>query len=337
MRTPGMAICGVMMLAVAAARGAGERAVVYEELMLVGGYSDEEEWVGGMHDGQKNAAGFEYLRKFGGERGDYLTLDVQARVSYDTSDEDMDERWALELHNAWLDYKPGLGKALRVGHFDPAFGLEPKVDTHGTLFQTLAGQDIGFKKDWGAAYRSSLKALDYEFSAGLGSGMGLKRRDGSFLLAGRIDSPPGGDLRLGLSAAYGEVLASMQHRTLPEPDFSDEGVRKQRLGVDAQYGLGPYSLMGEVTAGRNETNDVAGALLEIGYTVPSLQTLKLQVQGRTWTDDPDDSERRISTVGAGFSYDLRSDLAIRLAVFHDLERPDMEDTAVYVQLYYYGR
>ena len=86
--------------------------------------------------------------------------------------------------NAWLDYKMGLGKTLRLGHFDPDFGLEPLLDTHATLLETLAKKNVGFKKDWGIGYRGSFSDYDYQLTAGLGSGMGIRYKDG------RIEEKP---------------------------------------------------------------------------------------------------------------------------------------------------
>ena len=121
------------------------------EVNLMGGYSDQESWIGKKGMSLKNSIGFEYFRIFSNDYGDFLTADLQVRLSYD-SIESSDDAWAIEIHNAWLDYKLSLGKIFRVGHFDPAFGLEPLMDTHGTLMQSLAVKNIGFKKDWGVGY-----------------------------------------------------------------------------------------------------------------------------------------------------------------------------------------
>ena len=123
----------------------------YKEAIIIGGYSVNDQWVDEKNRWPKNSVGFEYYKKFSDEYGDFLTLDLQMRMAYDSSEESPDA-FGIEIHNAWLEYKLGLGKSIRFGHFDPAFGLEPVLDTHGTVLQTLAPKNIGFKKDWGVGF-----------------------------------------------------------------------------------------------------------------------------------------------------------------------------------------
>jgi hypothetical protein len=159
------------------------------EFSLLAGYSDETGWVHELPGAQRSAIGFEQLAKFSGGRGDIATTDLQVRLSYDS--QAPDEAWAIEVHNAWIEYKLGLGKKLRFGHFSPAHGLEPVRDTHGTLIQTLSGMDIGFKKDWGVAYSGIAGPVDLEVALQLGSGAAPAPDDGSFLASAQVWTPPG--------------------------------------------------------------------------------------------------------------------------------------------------
>jgi len=208
----------------------------YKEATIIGGYSDKDKWVGKKDMSLKNSIGFEYFRKFSNEYGDFLTFDLQMRMAYD-SREDSQDAFGVEIHNAWLEYKLGLGKAVRLGHFDPAFGLEPVLDTHGTLLQTLASKNIGFKKDWGVAYRDLWGDFDYEIAAQLGSGMGINRKDGSFLLTGRISEPQTKATQLGISFLYGRTLQSNQSWTIPAPELvTNESIRKNlKLKMQTSY------------------------------------------------------------------------------------------------------
>jgi hypothetical protein len=313
-----------------------EESFFYKELNALVGYSEREEWVGEKGMGLKNSVGFEWFQKFSDDYGDFMTADLQVRLSYDSS-VPSDDAWAIELHNAWVEYKVGLGKNLRAGHFSPSFGLEPSLDTHGTLFQTMAGRDIGFKKDWGVGYRSGLGVYDYELSAQIGSGMGIEQKDGSHLISGRIGTPLNNDIRYGLSALVGEILESKENRTIPKPEIADDAVSKWRVGADAQCAFGSYQFMTEVSLGRNENDDVVGVLLGVDYTIPSRQDVTLQAQGQVWTDDPDESERSQSEIGAGVSWRIDRSWTVRMAVFHDLEDPaGFEDTQTFLQLYYFG-
>lgn len=129
----------------------------------------------------------------------------------------------------------------------------------------------------------------------------------------------------------------MPARTLPEPDFADRAVLKRRIGADLQYPAGAFLFKGELTAGRNEADDAVGGLVQADYTVPSLQALTFTAQAWTWTDDPDDSDGRLSSAGVGFSYSITPAVAVRVAVFEDLESPGEKDTRAFLQVYAYGR
>ena len=80
----------------------------YKEAVIIGGYSDKDQWVGKKDMMLKNSIGFEYFRKFSDEYGDFLTLDIQMRIAYDSM-ENSSDTFGVEIHNAWLEYKLGLG------------------------------------------------------------------------------------------------------------------------------------------------------------------------------------------------------------------------------------
>jgi len=283
----------------------------YREAMLTGGYSERDNWVGMKDKGLKNSVGFEYYRKLSNDYGDFLTLDLQVRAGYD-SKEDSRDAFGIEIHNAWAEYNLGLGKALRFGHFSPAFGLEPVLDTHGTLLQTLAGRNIGFKKDWGIAYKGMVGEYDYEVAAQIGSGMGIRRKDGSYLLTSRIGTPQTREFRYGLSFLYGRTLV--------------------------QFPVGLFDFKGEVAAGDNDGTTVGGALAELGYTVPELQRLRLKVQGSYWSNDWDKEDARDLTIAPVLEYEVSPSLSARLGYFHDIDSAGGgKDRLVLLQLYYYGK
>lgn len=303
------------------------------EVSALGGYSDEGGWTLDGTNSQTNSIGFEYLAKLSGDRGDFLTFDFQTRLSYDPSRPD-DEPWAIEIHSAWIEHKLGLGSNVRAGHFEPAFGLERARDTHGTLLQTLAGEDVGFKHDWGAGYRGILGPLDLETAAQLGSGMGIERKDGSFLVTARVSNPPGGGFQCGVSALHGRVLASMGMRTIPKPVFEPEAVTKTRVGVDAQWDAGSVLLAGELTAGRDDDENAMGALLEIGWPVPALEALTLETQGQYWSRGAGGDE---SSLGVSASYRVSQGWTLRAAAFQGLTGAAAdESTRIVLHAYYYG-
>ena len=308
----------------------------YKEANLVGGYSRVDHWVG-KSPAQRNSVGFEYYRKFSNDYGDFLTLDLQVRTSYDPS-QNRHYAWGVEFHNAYLEYKLGLGRKVRVGHFDPAYGLEPIVDTHGTLFQTLAMIDIGFKKDWGVAYFDQIGPFDIQAMGSLGSGMGIRFIEDNFLVTGRIGWPATRSFQAGLSLLAGNTLESKQMRTIPNAKLvSRESTTKKRLGVDGMYEWRSYKFKGETSIGWNESHGVLGVLGEVDYTVPGLQNLELQLQGRFFNEELSYAGASEITLGAGFSYKITSKLWFRAAYFGDLHSYERKrDHEILFQLYYFG-
>ena len=326
----------VLILSLASYDAFAGSSAFYKDFNLIGGYSHRKGWLAKQKHGLKNSVGFEYLQKFSSEYGDFLTLDFQARLAYDPH-QPFDKAWSIEFHEAWLETKLGLGNNIRVGHFAPAFGLEPVVDTHGTLLQTLARRDIGFKKDWGVAWRGILNNFDYILAMSLGSGMGFERKDGSYLITGRIGSAQTESFQYGFSAMIGEVLKSTSTSTFPRGKYADEAILKKRAGFDLQYFFGPYVFKGEYALGWDDSNSVTGAMAEVDYRVPFLQALELKLQGQLWAHDLTDADTVDSTIIVGASYELWQNLALRCAYFHDLHAyRKRKDRQVYLQLYFFG-
>jgi hypothetical protein len=310
--------------------------IFYKEVNLIGGHSDVNDWTGVFGNGQKNSIGFESYQKFANEYGDFLTSDLQVRLSYNDL-ADSDDEWSLDIHNAWLDFKLGLGKKVRVGHFDPHYGLEPEVDTHSSLFQTLAKMDVGFKKDWGLAYSGTARWWDYDLSTTMGSGMGIEQKDGSVLVAAKVSTPGKRNVRCCLSGLYGEVLESMEVRTIPRPEYSEHSETRKRIGIDSQLRSGPFDFAMEVTIGRNETNDVAGALLELVYNVQTVDNLLFRSQYRFWSEDSGAISDEFSRGGCGLEWRATNRAKLAVAYFYDLEAPSsVEDRQILLQFYYLG-
>lgn len=313
-----------------------DSSLFYKELNLIGGYSEVDKWIG---KGQtlKNSVGFEYYRKFSNEYGDFLTTDLQVRLAYDSS-EKFNDAWGIEIHNAWAEYKLGYGHKVMIGHFSPAFGLEPVVDTHGTLLQTLAMKDIGFKKDWGGGLRGYLSNFDYELAAQIGSGMSIRREDGSFLLSSRIGNSSSSIFQYGVSLLYGEILKTSGMNTFPRNDLlSRNAVLKKRVGLDGQWFIGPYVFKGEVAYGENEREDVLGYLLEAEYIPPKYQNLQLSAQFQSWINDLHEKGTDDSTLFLCVSYKVNNDITIRTSFNHDFNlMNENEDNRILVQFYYYA-
>ena len=308
----------------------------YKEVNLIGGYSDRDHWVGNSDD-LMNALGFEDYRKFSNDYGDYLTTDLQVRLAYDSL-RNSHNAWGIQVHNAWLLYKMNYAAKLRIGHFDPAFGLEPLLDTHGTILQTLAMQDIGFKKDWGVGLEGSLPKFDYKLALQLGSGMGIHRRDDSFLFTSRVGSPTTENFQYGISLLYGRVLEVEDIKTIPQDKLlSDKAVLKRRVGLDSQYLFGPCLFKGEVAYGENDSEKVLGYLGEVDYTIPKYQNWEWELQFQSWINKLGDDSSADSTLTLGTSYKLSQNTTLRAAFSHDFNMMGQEeDNRFLLQFYYFG-
>lgn len=329
-----MVITGILFLF--APKAFARQSIFYKEANIIAGYSDGQGWVGEGF-GLMNSVGFEYFRKFSNDYGDFLTADVQMRLPYDWS-EPLEDAFSLEIHNAWLQYKFSPALKLKAGHFDSFFGLEPVLDTHGTLLQTLAHKNLGFKKDWGIALEGGLPLFDYSVGLQIGSGMSIRRRDGSFLATARLGSSAQGNFQYGFSMMYGEVLESMGMRTFPRNELlSEDAVLKKRIGLDGQYLFGPYLFKAEVAAGKDEDEDVLGYLSEIDYTIPKIQNCQLQLQYQSWWHDLDLVRSDDSTVTLGLTYKLSSNITLRAAFAHDINlMGGREDDKIMLQCYFFG-
>jgi len=311
-------------------------ALFYKEANLIGGYSSRDHWVGKSND-LTNSIGFEDYRKFSNDYGDYLTTDLQVRLAYDSM-QNSHNAWGIQIHNAWLLYKMNYAAKLRVGHFDPAFGLEPQVDTHATILQTLMMADIGFKKDWGVGLEGALPKFDYKLALQLGSGMGIHRRDDSFLLTSRIGTPASENFQYGISFLLGRVLESEDMKTIPQDKLlSDNTVSKKRVGLDSQYLFGPYLFKGEVAYGENDNKKVMGYLGEIDYTIPKYQNWELELQFQSWINKLGESSSADSTLTLGTSYKLNQSTTLRAAFSHDFNNMmQKEEDKILLQFYFFG-
>lgn len=308
----------------------------YKEANLIGGYSDRDHWLGKSND-LTNSVGFEDYRKFSSDYGDFLTTDLQVRLAYDSM-ENSHNAWGVQVHNAWLLYKLNSLAKLRLGHFDPAFGLEPQLDTHATILQTLAMKDIGFKKDWGVGLEGAFPNFDYKTGLQLGSGMGIRRRDDSFLFTSRIGTPSTQNFQYGISFLYGKVLEVEDMKTIPQDKLlSDNAVSKKRIGLDSQYLFGSYLFKGEAAYGENDHKKVLGYLGEVDYTIPRYQNWELELQFQSWINKLGQSDSDDSTLTLGASYKLNQNITLRAAFSHDFNMMEQaKENKVLIQFYYFG-
>ncbi len=331
----------------------------YQEYIFATEYLTEEGDLKLKNNPSPTSIGFEYYRIFSGDYGDWLTLDFQFRLAHSHLKKPLRNAYANcnlnydfdhtklediltgnmvfipEIHNAYARIRlPAGGHYFKAGHFDIPFGLEPLLDTHPTLLQTQAIKNVGFKRDWGIAFNGFLPHFDYELSATIGSGDAVKiwRKDGSFLVAGRIGSPES-TFQYGLSMLYGEVLQAIYDDFL-----SNNSVLRKRVGLDGQYQYKALLFKGELAFGQDEDRDVLGTFLELDYTIPSFQKLQLESQIKYFINDLNKSKSDDTTLTFGVSYKLNEAITLRTAWEQDINlRYGKEDTVFSLQLYYYAQ
>ena len=328
---------------------AGEQSLTYWEMNMFHGFSERDGFFGRGNDSAKSI-GVENFRKFSGEYGDWLTTDIQLRLAYNSDNTILDKTIGtgdpeadaldLELHNAYAKFKLLYGRAdIWVGHYEPAFGQEPQMDTYSNLLQTMGMKNIGFKMDLGAGVRGVFTGWDYHLTATLGSGMGMHFK-GNYLFAGRIGLGETAltDYNFGLSVLYGDVVNTTGGRKLS----SDNLTTKKRIGIDATYLYRSFHIKGEVDYGRDndksarQTHDVFGTWVQVSYTIPDYQKLHVDVQQESWFYNLSDGEKHDSTITGGFSYKLNGAIRLRIYYARDLYMTSgLSDQRIMAQYYYY--
>ncbi|MCX5679814.1 MAG: hypothetical protein NTZ95_04065 [Candidatus Omnitrophica bacterium] len=309
----------------------------YKELNLIGGHSRQNGWVGHTQE-LSNSVGFEHYAKFSSDYGDFLTTDLQIRGAYDPN-QPFSDAISCEIHNAWAEYRASNTIKIKVGHFEPAYGLGQIIDVHSTILQLLTMENIGYTKDWGVELRGSASGFDYWVALQLGSGMSIRRLDSSYLFSARIGTPAGRDFQYGVSALCGNVLDTEGMSTFPKNHLlSDEAIQKERIGFDCVYNWNSFVLKGEADFGVNSNNSVIGYLMEADYTPPKNQNWEFAAQFKSFVNDLGSSRTDDSKLSLGLTYRLSQTTKISAAFTHDLNQYHQpRDTEFLVQFYYYGK
>jgi len=246
---------------------------------------------------QRPGFGFEYFRVFSSEYADIAKMDIQVRLTadpngryetpyvltpfYGNMDKQVPAIW-LEIHNAYLLFKVNQGRSdIWLGHRDVRFGLEPSLDTHGPILQSLAMDAFGFKMDWGAGVTGRFEDWDYSVAGALGSGMPFSAH-GNWSVAGRagILDPGRSDISFGISGYYGKTLPAMELMVMPE-----EPVERFFGGTDVKATYGRYGFQAEGLYGRVGRRPAAGVWARATVEAPGVRWLIVSGQGSVFYDD----------------------------------------------------
>lgn len=247
-----------------------------------------------------NVVGIDFHKVFSGRKGDWGTLILQSYLTridgLGQAPRHFEDGNDWELVNRIMNFNyTGLSRGsfnIRLGHMEVPFGLEHVVNTNGTLHDYMHGPNIGVKADWGASVNGMVGDFEYEVALLRGTGIEYSDTGDPYLFAGRLGTRLDRPLSVGLSAYQGHV----QHFGQP-----DSVLGRERLGVDAIWDLGAFSLMGEISAGDDEGRNVVNSIYEIDWSVrEGVWNWFLQLQSTR--SKPDDTWATTSNAFLGVRY-----------------------------------
>ncbi len=278
--------------------------------------------------GHSTVAGMDLHKVFSGENGDIGTLTAQAYWTDNNNlvkhpgffDDEDDNRLVYRIFN--FNYSGfGLHKPrLRFGHMEIPFGLEQTINTNGTLHDSIHGPNLGIKADWGASINGETATFEYEVAVTRGGGQTWHRDNGDFVYAGRLGTQRHRNLVWGLSAYSSELGATS----------------RTRFGIDMQWYKGLWALLGEVSTGDNDNQNVLNSLLEVNYRNPTEQWLAY-LQTRYFSIDPNDrgwDEALQSLLGVRYTPDNHWALSAQYQTDLSTFRGAAEDRVFSLQLRY---
>lgn len=317
-----------MFLTVCWVLRANAASLMYLEAQAVAGYSSaEDKAVYASKDErdvmQKPSLGFDLLHRFTGAHGDLGTFALQARIAYDTQDDEKDAE--VQLYNAYFKYKAGFSD-FWIGHNRPALGLSSYFDSHGLLLDTIAMNGFGYDRDWGVGAYRDFEWGNAAFSITTGSGMPVYFK-GNYLASFRISRGVlvQDNYNTGISLAYGKPLETMGYHLM-----MDDPKETTLVGADGTLLWDNFETRVEVMGGRNREEDAKALFLRFGMHLLEEGRLTLEFQPMYFKIG--NVEKTILSVGP--AYQLTADLTLRTMYQYDEER---DDHRMIFQLYWYSR
>ncbi|MEW6087534.1 MAG: hypothetical protein AB1498_04460 [bacterium] len=329
--------------------------IIYKELYLSERYSSELEQMEG-----RNSLGFILFGTFSGQRGQIGDMNVQFRAAYYNNQfaygskmgrEYTEGRndFETELHNAYLRLRvlPPMVN-VRLGHFYVPFGIQPWIDTHGTLLQSPAMEFSGVDRDWGVGLEGQNELFEYQAAVTRGSGMEYFERDGNYILSGKISTPRIGEHLnewLGMSCLIGKVFDPMAVEKLrsvtmdeKESSFMGNVIKKWRMGLDGQKLYGPLRLRGEISVGRDaDKENVLAEFAEIKYSLDRDNRWSGFAQFENFTQNRGSPENGSNTaLRGGLTYGFSANYNLQFVVSRDLDTIFGEKDT-WVGLLFYGQ
>ena len=273
---------------------------------------------------QKPSLGFDYIKRFSGESGDWATFALQGRLALTVNAENGNSvKLEPQIYNAYLKLKTP-GPYVWVGHNRPAFGLSSYFDSHGLILRTLAIQGFGYDRDWGVGLYRDFSWGDLSASATTGSGMPIRFEE-SYMTTARVSYGvlSQDNMNLGFSLGYGKTLDTMGYKLRdPEPR------RMALAGLDFTFLRNNFEHRFDFLAGKWLGNDTYALFYRFGVNLDQEGRLKIEAQPAYWKS----GEEKNYQLSLCISALATSDLTIRLGYTYD---HDANDNRVVMQFYYY--
>lgn len=274
---------------------------------------------------QKPSVGFDYLKRFSGESGDWGTFALQFRaaLTVDGIDRANSVKWEPQVYNAYFKVKTP-GPYVWVGHNRPAFGIGSYFDSHGLLLRTLPIQGFGYDRDWGGGLYKDFSWGDIAASLTAGSGMPVYAK-GNSMSAARISYGvlSQSNFNIGVSLGYGRTLDTMGY------ELRDSKPQKMRLaGLDFTVLRNRFEHRFDVLAGRWLDQDTYALMYRLGFNVDPEGRLKIEAQPTYWKF----GDEKNFLMALCFSSQVTSNLTIRLTPSYER---NTNEKRIVMQFYYY--
>lgn len=205
--------------------------------------------------------GFDFIKTLTNTTGDYATIILQGgvtRIDNNPSppfffDGPTDSQWTYRQFFINLKLAPQDSLNLKIGRFKMPFGLEMLETTSGTLRQVGTAQNLAIKADWGLTLNGVSRGLEYEFGISRGSNQTWETSGSPYAFVARVGTDSTKDSWIGVSAFDAKLFRP--GRT----------IERNRIGVDAGIEFDAYTLMGEFSTGKNESDDAMHGLIELSW------------------------------------------------------------------------
>ncbi|MEO7995014.1 MAG: hypothetical protein ABI743_11500 [bacterium] len=308
------------------------------ELNLAGGlYSNDADL---FRTHPQPGVGFEHFKKWSTDEGDWLTTSLQMRFIFNTEIDNFEP----DVMDAYANFRRDNGQAnIKVGKFEIPYGLEPVLDTHGTLLQSGNHHNLGTLWDWGVDLNGQLDTVDYQISALTGdfSQIYPHHEQDSWLISGRVGSPrTGEDDAWGLSIAAGHTVPSMHEEAMPHDEHEEmepEAMDLVRVGGDYTRWAGPATWLAEASVGTDDGDPMASAWARYEYIPLQHDRWKYSLQAEgIWRDAEHLDD--FTELSAGLDYQLAPDITVRLMASHAFTNGSGDpDDRLILQYYYFGQ